>query len=60
MPEYFTDEVTERVRLHWERNGRVREEYGALFTEIARILYEHDFLGITTEDDCPEDEYRDC
>jgi len=56
MPEYFTDEDKERVRLKWEWNEHVRERYGAFFTEIARILYEHDFLGLATEG-CPEDEY---
>ncbi len=56
MPEYFTDEDKERARLQWEWNERVRERYGAFFTEIARILYEHDFLGLATGG-CPEDEY---
>ncbi len=56
MPEYFTDNDKEWARLQRERQGRVREEYGTLFTDIARILYEHDFLGLATAG-CPEDEY---
>ena len=44
MPEYFTDEDKEWARLGRERQERVRKEYGTFFAEIARILYEHDFL----------------
>jgi len=57
MPEYFTDEDKEWARLGRERQERVRKEYGTFFAEIARILYEHDFLGLATAG-CPEDEYE--
>lgn len=57
IPEYFTDEDKEWARLGRERQERVRKEYGTFFTEIARILYEHDFLGLATAG-CPEDEYE--
>ncbi len=56
MPEYFTDKDKEWARLRWERQERVREEHGTFFNEVARILYEHDFLGLATAG-FPKDEY---
>ncbi len=56
MSNDFVEEMNERIRAQRTQRQRDQGAYGELFNEVARILYQHDFMSLATIG-CPVDEY---
>lgn len=51
------EEMNDRIRAQRAQRQRDQGAYGELFNEVARILYQHDFMSLATIG-CPIDEYE--